>query len=431
MPCALRRCTAESAANSGTGLLDGKGVSPRASDRLRIVVLGYVIRGPLGGMVWSNLQFLMGLADLGHDVHFVEDSDDYPACYDPQRHVTDTDPSYGLRFAAAVFARIGFGQRWAYFDAHTSRWHGPAAEGILATCACADLVLNLCGVNPLRAWLRDVPVRVFVDEDPAFTQIRHLTDPAARQRAAAHTAFFTFAENFGQPQCTVPDDGFPWKPCRQPLVPGFIVPSPGHAGGRYTTVMQWESYAGSAYAGMRFGMKAESFAPYLDLPARVGHVFELAIGGTSAPRTRLAAKGWRVIDPLAPTRDPWTYQDYIAASKAEFSVAKHGYVVSRSGWFSERSVAYLAAARPVIIQDTGFTAWLHADAGVLPFTNPDEAVAAIADVNARYAAHCRAARAAAEEYFDARKVLPPLIERAMRTSRTAVADGGANAGVVP
>ena len=115
------------------------------SDRLRIIVLGYVVRGPLGGMVWSNLQYLMGLTHLGHDVYFVEDSDDFPSCYDPSRNITDANPSYGIKFAADVFNRIGMRERWAYFDAHTDCWLGPAAGHIIRTCGDADLVLNLCG----------------------------------------------------------------------------------------------------------------------------------------------------------------------------------------------------------------------------------------------------------------------------------------------
>src|ERR1043166_1663321 len=189
-----------------------------SASSMRIVVLGYVVRGPLGGMVWSNLQFLMGLARLGYDVYFVEDSDDYPSCYDPSRNVTDTDPGYGLRFAASVFERIGIGERWAYFDAHSERWHGPACGRIVEICRSADLVLNLCGVNPLRPWLMRAPARALVDEDPCFTQIRHLTDAGARRRAEQHTAFLTFAENIGAPQCTVPADGFAWQPARQPVV---------------------------------------------------------------------------------------------------------------------------------------------------------------------------------------------------------------------
>src|SRR5262245_35926559 len=151
--------------------------------RLRIVVLGYIVRGPLGGMVWSNIQYLMGLARLGHDVYFVEDSDNYTSCYAPIRDVNDTDPSYGLAFAARELERIGLGDRWAYWDAHTSRWLGPAAGRVLEVCATADLLLNLCGINPIRPWLADIPVRVLVDEDPAFAQISYRTEASARQRA--------------------------------------------------------------------------------------------------------------------------------------------------------------------------------------------------------------------------------------------------------
>jgi hypothetical protein len=181
----------------------------------------------------------------------------------------------------------------------------------------------------------------------------------------------------------------------------------------FTTVMQWDSYPGSDYDGVHYGMKSDSFGPYFDLPGSTCANLALAVGGTGAPRAQLAAAGWAVIDPLPPTRDPWKYQEFIAASKAEFSVAKQGYVVSCSGWFSERSVAYLASGRPVVVEDTGFSRWLDAGSGVLPFRNRDEAVAAIAAVDAQYVSQCRAARAVAEKYFDARVVLSHLVERAM------------------
>jgi hypothetical protein len=173
-------------------------------------------------------------------------------------------------------------------------------------------------------------------------------------------------------------------------------------------------------------MKSTSFEPYLDLPNRAGPVLELAVGGPTTPRALLAEKGWGLRDPLELTSDPWTYQRYIGQSKAEFSVAKHGYVVSRSGWFSERSAAYLASGRPVLIQDTGFSDWLETGSGVIPFNTPDEVLAGIEEVTRRYTLHCKAARAVAQEYFDANKVLPSLIECAMnspRVSSSASADG--------
>jgi hypothetical protein len=160
-------------------------------------------------------------------------------------------------------------------------------------------------------------------------------------------------------------------------------------------------------------MKSESFRPYLDLPARCGRVFELAVGSASAPRELLLGRGWLLRDPLEVTHDPWTYQEYIRGSRAEFGVAKHGYVASRSGWFSERSASYLASGRPVLVQDTGFTDWLSAPGGVVPFRTPEEATVGVAEIGRRYEFHARAARAVAAEYFDAGKVLPPLLQAAL------------------
>src|SRR5262249_44156703 len=145
------------------------------SSMSRIAVLGYIVRGPLGGLVWHHLQYVTGLCALGHDVLFVEDSDDYPSCYHPSRHLVDTDPSYGRRFATEAFDRAGIGGLWAFHAAHTSHWRGPAAGRARGFCESADLVLNLSGVNPLRDWVATAPARVLIDTDPAFTQIRHLT----------------------------------------------------------------------------------------------------------------------------------------------------------------------------------------------------------------------------------------------------------------
>jgi hypothetical protein len=365
--------------------------------KLRIVVLGYVVRGPIGGMAWHHLQYVLGLIRLGHDAWFVEDSDDYPGCYDPARHVVDTDPSYGLAFAADAFERLGIRERWAYHDAHGGGWMGPAASRALEVCRSADLVLNLSGVNPLRPWLAEVPRRALVDTDPVFTQLRHLYDAGARAGAALHTHF-------------VPDDGFPWRPTRQPIVLDAWPVTPGRPEGRFTTVMQWDSYPAREHAGRRYGMKSESFAPYLDLPARTGRRFEIALGSESAPRDRLRGHGWALRDPLSVTRDPWTYQRYLRGSKAEFSVAKHGYVAARSGWFSERTAAYLASGRPALVQDTGFSAWLPTGAGLLAFSSPDEAAAGVEEIDGRYAFHCRAAREAAERCFGSGAVLTELLE---------------------
>jgi hypothetical protein len=383
-----------------------------AAGALRILVLGYIVRGPFGGLAWHHLQYFLGLARLGHDVHFLEDSGDWESCYDPDIGAYTTDPSYGLRFANEAFARLGLDERWAYYDAHTGRWLGPCAGGIDELCASADCFLNVSGVNPVRPWLEEVPARVLIDTDPAFFQIRLLTDPDARTSAMEHNVFLSFGENIGSPNCKVPDDGLPWQPTRQPIVLDRWPVTRARPGSPFTCVLRWGSDEWREYGGVRYGLKPVSFGPYLDLPARAKCKLELAAGGPSVPTTQLREMGWRLYDAEIPSRDPWSYQRYIQRSAAEFGIAKHGYVVSRSGWFSERSSSYLASARPVLVQDTGFTDWLEAGTGVVAFSSPEEAVAGTEDILARYRTHAAAARAVAEEYFDFRTVLTSVLDRA-------------------
>ena len=387
------------------------------SSGLCVLVLGYVVRYPLGGMIWSNLHYLMGLQRLGHQVWYLEDSDDYASCYDPLRFVTDTNPTYGLEFARKVFESIGFRDRWAFHDAHTRSWLGPVGHRVLELCRDADIVLNLACSNPLRPWLEDVPVRAYVDEDPGFTQVRRLTDPVLRERADGHNIFLSFAENIERGTARLPVDGIRWRATRQPVVTEVIRTTPGPSDGKLTTVMQWKSYEPVEYNGVKYGVKAESFPPFMSLPQRLGRIFELALGSPEAPGTMMRQKGWLLRDPIEASINPWTYEAFIRESKAEFGIAKQGYVISHSGWFSERSCCYLALGRPVLAQDTGFSEWLETGEGVLPFSTPDDVAAAIDELDTRYQAHCRAARDLVEEYFNYRKVLPRLIEESLNPGR--------------
>jgi hypothetical protein len=149
-----------------------------------------------------------------------------------------------------------------------------------------------------------------------------------------------------------------------------------------------------------------SFGPYRDLPSKAPASFELAIGN---PPPELADLGWSLRNPLEVTKDPWTYQSFIIQSKAEFSVAKHGYVASHSGWFSERSACYLACGRPVLVQDTGFSHWLPTGRGVIAYSTPDQALDGVEEINSHYPRHCVSAREIAEAYFDSAKVLNQLL----------------------
>lgn len=382
-----------------------------AASRLRIVVLGYIVRGPLGGLVWHHLQYVLGLHLLGHEVLFLEDSDDYPACYWPETYEMSTDPTYGLQFLQQVFSRYGLANHWAYFDAHRQCWHGKTGQEVQSFLQDADGMLNLSGVNVLREpALLDIPHRALIDTDPAFTQIRHLKEEAAYTLAAQHNAFFTFGENYGQPDCLIPEDGFPWWPTRQPVVLELWPLKPALTNRAWTSVMQWDSYRVQEWQGQVFGMKSASFQAYENLPQYSQEQFQLAMGSASAPRDQLSTMGWQILDPLGVSRTPDDYQTFIQNSKGEWSIAKAGYVLSQSAWFSERSAGYLASGRPVIVQDTGFSKFLDTGMGVLAFNNIEEALTALDEVNVAYDQHCRAAREIAANYFEASKVLNQLLE---------------------
>jgi hypothetical protein len=388
--------------------------------RLRIIVIGSLIREPTGGHAWANLSYVLGLAALDHDVYYIEDSDDYPTCYDPKISAATTDPTYGLRFAANALGRLGLGDRWAYYDAHTNEWKGARAHDATALCKSADLVLSYSGMwgNPLRDWFETVPQRATIDGDPGFTQARNLADPAFRKRCEAYTAFYTVGANIGKPGCTIPADGFPWEVTRLPISLAAWPYGLGPPNGRYTTVMQWETFRRPIeYGGLRLGNKSESFQPFVELPRRLGSIFEIAIRSRwTSPHAMLDQAGWRIADSDSISRDPWTYQAFVQGSKAEFGIAKAGYVETRCGWFSERSAAYLASGRPVLHQDTGFPDWLPCGTGVFAFHSQEDVVDAVSQVEADYDVHCRAARELAAEYFSTDRVLPPLIDATMAAS---------------
>lgn len=388
--------------------------TPPAGDRLRIVVLGYLVRGPIGGMAWHHLQYAAGFLRLGHEVLFVEDSDDYPSCYDPRTHEVGVDPSYGLAFAQSALERLELGESWAYYDAHTAQWCGPAAPRAAAFCASADVVVNVSGVNPLRPWLADAPRRVLIDTDPVFTQVRNLTDAAFRTRTSQHNAFYSFGELIGSAGCTVPDDGVPWRPTRQPILLDAWPVTPAR-GDRYTTVMQWQSYPPVEHVGRAYGTKRESFELIEQLPSRVAPTLEIALGSADAPRQRLRDLGWRLRDPIAAAPDPWGYQAYLGGSRGELSIAKQAYASTQSGWFSERSACYLASGRPVVVQDTGFSRLLPTGEGLHAFDSIDSAAEAIARIESDYDRHRRDARDLAQRYFDSDAVLGGLLESLFAT----------------
>jgi hypothetical protein len=375
----------------------------------RIIVAGYIARFPLGGQAWQHLHYLLGLQALGHAVTFFEDAGWPGACYDPEQGTMGDDAAYGIRMLKEWLGRFGLDGHWVFRDAHKT-CSGLSQQAADACIAGADVLVNLSGVTWFEGFER-IPARAFVDEDPAFTQVRAATDRDFLSLLNSHQALFSYGHNIGLPGCGIPTVGLSWRPFQQPIVLDqwpFACVQPADT---FTTILSWSAYGGVEFEGRTYGPKSMSFPLVATLPARIPQQFELAVSGDDVHASELSACGWTLRDPLAVSRSLETYREYIAGSRGEFSIAKHGYVASRSGWFSDRSAAYLASGRPVILQDTGYSGWLPVGEGLLAFRTLDEAVEAIEAVNTDYERHRRAARAIAEEFFDARTVLSGLLDR--------------------
>jgi hypothetical protein len=393
---------------------------------LRIVVTGLLAQHPLGGVTWDYLQYPLGLARLGHDVWYLEDSGEWP--YDVNgpggRASSVEDCSANLERLRSVMDRIGLADRWMYRCPIGSTWFGLADAQRESVIGSADLLLNVSGTLHRPERYRSIPRLAYVDSDPVFTQVK-IASGAGRfpARVDQHDVHFSFGERIGESLSeAVPRTRFDWQPTRQPIV---LSEWPRAASGRsvYTTVLNWASYAAPSYNGCRYGQKNVEFAHFMELPELVAPVeLEVAVkavrrrGKPTAPVERMQRLGWRVVSPDVVCPDLDSYREYITSSRGEWSVAKHGYVVGQPGWFSCRSACYLAAGRPVVVQDTGFADVLPVGEGIVAFRTLDEAVDALADVESRYAHHSRAAREIAEEYFDSNRVLGELIDRAMQSA---------------
>ncbi len=381
---------------------------------MRIIVTGLVGQYAFGGVAWDYLQFVEGFRQLGHDVFYLEDTEMWP--YDPIKNTISNDGSYNINYLRGVMEKLGLADRWIYRSAPDASYHGHTEADAKEICATADLFLNVSGCGWLRPEYVAIPCKVFLDSDPMFTQVALASGQQdVIERIRAHDRHFTFAENIGAPDCRVPDAGFHWIPTRQPVVLDWWDGGAEPPRDVFTTVMNWVSYKSCEYHGETWGQKDVEFLKFADLPQKTAQKFEIAMGmgpGMKRPTEMLQQQGWQIIEPAEHLPDPWTYREYLRGSKGEWSVAKEGYVKSRSGWFSCRSACYLALGRPCVLQDTGWSQVYPTGHGLFAFRTLDDVLAGIGAINADYAAHSRAARQLAAEMFDARKVLADLLARA-------------------
>jgi hypothetical protein len=378
---------------------------------VRIVLAGSIGRLPVGGYSWMDMQWLAGLSALGHDVHYVEDCGEQSWVYNWTAEQLTTDLDYPGGYVGACLGSIGLGDRWTYRAGDGTR--GRTATEVADMCAEADLLI-VHGV-PLEVWRPEyarIRRKVFVDVDPGFIQIALATgDAKLTETADRCEVLFTIGQRFGAADCPVPTAGRTWLPTRPPVALQHWPVTEGSATTHFTCVMQWRGFREVEWNGVRYGQKDREFPRFLDLPTRTSQDFRIALTG-AAPE-ELTGHGWDVVPGWEVSETPWTYQRFIQWSRAEFGVAKHGYVAMRGGWVSDRTLCYLASGRPALVQETGASEWLPVGKGLLTFDDPGSALAGIDAINDDYAGHCAAARALAEEYFSAARVLPLFLERAV------------------
>ncbi len=374
-----------------------------------------MVRHPVAGNMFAFFHYVLGLHRLGHQVAYLEEVGWPNSCYNPADRTHSDDPSEGLRRTHALMRTYGVDIPIIYVDKASGRVEGASWEDVKGILSAADLLLNIGGV----CWLPEFRLchrLALVDMDPLFTQARRF---GAEGLANYHT-YFSYGVNIGQPDCVIPTMGINWLATVPPVALDLWHGATASSDAPLTTIANWTAYGPVTHEGERYGQKDEEFLRILNLPDLTPQRLELAVSGASAQvMERFKSAGWSARDGDAVSLDTATYRAYICSSRGELSVAKNAYVKTRSGWFSDRSVCYLAAGLPVILQDTGFSDWLPAGQGVLAFTSVGEAADCIQKVNSDYAGHRRTAREIAERVFDYRVVLPRLLDTALATSQAA------------
>jgi len=353
----------------------------------------------------------LGIEQLGYESWYIEDSGANP--YDPWANSVVMSCDYNVAYLRRIMEHYGFGGRWAYWDAIQNVCHGLSCDRMRSLCAEAAAVINLCGATRLRDEHLACPVRIMIDTDPVYEQIKYAkADRASRTYLDAHTHFFTYGENLGAPDCPVPLCGVPWRPTRPPV---DLRLWPGHRDtpSYFTTIGTWENrgknieFEGSQYVWS----KHVNFLQFLDLPrCRPRTCFRMAmLPPDEHVRAAIEGCGWSLVDPRPISADMSRYHDFIAHSGGELTVAKDIYVRPNSGWFSDRSACYLAAGRPVVTMRTGFSKFYPVGRGLFEYTTHEEALAAIDAITADYPSHSRVARTLAREYFSADRVIATLL----------------------
>ena len=383
--------------------------------RKRIVVMGFMGSMPIAGVIWQHIHYIVGLQQLGHDVYYIEDSARLP--YNPETCQVNNDFGYTARILGRLAGEFNFKNRWAFCARYLkgNPTAGLVLRKIRQLYRDADAILNICGAQEFNDDLLQSDRLIYIESDPGVEQIKI----AKRTRSTIdylrrHRALFTFGENVGTKKFPVPTHGFKWLPTRQPVVLDFWKTKrpPAHAA-LFTSVANWSTSGlkDIAWRGEKYlWSKSREFLRFVAAPKKAGEPFELATSiKDRQTREKFVRNNWLLRSPVDLSINYWLYRYYIQRSKGEFTVAKDQYVRLNTAWFSDRTACYLAAGRPVITQETGFTKLYGGDAGLFGFRSLGEIVDAVKVINGNYLKHSDAARQIACEIFDAERVLGSLL----------------------
>jgi hypothetical protein len=380
-----------------------------------LVVSGAIANKHLnGGEAWVRLSWILGLRRLGFGVWFVEEIGE-ATCVDAAGAPAPFAQSENRRYFDQVVERFGLEGRASLLYEGGREASGVPLEELLPVAEDAQLLVNISGHLTLEPLISRLRRKAYVDLDPGFTQFWH-ADGTGGARLEGHDVHFTVGESIGRPGCAIPTCGLEWKAVRPPAVleewPIAVAGDPD----RFTTIGAWRGAFGPVeFDGHTYSLKVHEFRKVIELPRRSPQRFEIALDihpGDERDREALETNGWRLVDPRVTVPGPLEFREYVQGSGAEFSVAQGIYVETNSGWFSDRTVRYLASGRPALVQDTGFSANLPVGEGLLAFSDLNGAVDGARRIAADYEGHRRAARAVAEAHFDSDTVLSRFLEEA-------------------
>jgi len=375
----------------------------------RVMIAGAIAHHPLGGAgnTWAFLQYVLGFRRLGFETYYVEHIE-AQHCIDDDWKPAAFSASANARYFRAVMDRFALRDHAALLEWDGSGHVGLTQPAVEQLARDTDLFINMSGRFHLHSVLGAVRRRLYLDLDPGFVQIwqaQYDVDMNLR----GHDVYVTVGLNLGAPDCPMPTCDIQWQTTLPPVVLSeWTTASP--PGPAYSTVADWRGYSPVEWRGVWYGQKAEEFRRIIDLPRRVSAPLELclAIHPDEPDYAALQDNGWRLTSPRQHCATPDTYRNYIRGSRGELTVVKHGYAAGRTGWFSDRSACYLAAGRPVIVQDTGIGRYVPTGTGLLTFTDLDSAAGAVDQVERDYTRHAAAAVAFAREHLDSDRVLARL-----------------------